>query len=131
MKASGCVQLTISVESGSPRVLNRVIRKPLKLESVQPVVRWCKEIGIDIGANFVIGFPGETWEELRMTFAFADLCAFDLAHFHIATPLPKTDLYHLAQRRGRAAPRTSASRTRSTSASPRRSSRPTSSRRSS
>jgi len=100
MKASGCVQLTISVESGSPRVLNRVIRKPLKLQSVPPVVRWCKEIGIDIGANFVIGFPGETWEELRQTFAFADRCGFDLAHFHIATPLPKTDLYLLAREQG-------------------------------
>jgi radical SAM superfamily enzyme YgiQ (UPF0313 family) len=100
MKASGCVQLTISVESGNPRVLNQLIRKPLKLAMVEPVVRWCREIGIDLGANFVIGIPGETWEELRETFAFADRCAFDLVHFHIATPLPKTDLYHLAKDAG-------------------------------
>jgi anaerobic magnesium-protoporphyrin IX monomethyl ester cyclase len=100
MKASGCVQLTISVESGSPRVLNRVIRKPLKLPTVEPLVRICKEVGIDIGANFVIGFPGETWEEVRQTFAFAERCNFDLAHFHIATPLPKTDLYYLARDKG-------------------------------
>jgi radical SAM superfamily enzyme YgiQ (UPF0313 family) len=100
MKASGCRQLTISVESGSPRVLNQLIRKPLKLPSVQPVVRMCKALGIDIGANFVIGFPTETWEELRQTFAFAELCDFDLAHFHIATPLPKTDLYLLAREQG-------------------------------
>jgi hypothetical protein len=35
-----------------------------------------------------------------MTFAFADRCAFDLVHFHIATPLPKTDLYRLAKTAG-------------------------------
>lgn len=97
MKKSGCVQITISVESGSQRVLKEIIQKPLKLEIVPPLVKKCKELGIDLGANFVIGFPGETWEDLRQTFRFAELCDFDVAHFHIATPLPKTDLYRIAK----------------------------------
>jgi anaerobic magnesium-protoporphyrin IX monomethyl ester cyclase len=96
MKQSGCVQITVSVESGSPRVLKEVIRKPLKLEIVPPIVKKCRELGIACGANFVIGFPGETWDEIRDTFRFAESCDFDVAHFHIATPLPKTDLYRIA-----------------------------------
>jgi len=98
MRKSGCVQITISVESGSQRVLKDIIRKPLKLDIVPPIVKKCKALDIDIGANFVIGFPGETWEDLRATFRFAELCDFDLAHFHIATPLPKTDLYKMAKK---------------------------------
>jgi len=97
MKRSGCVQITVSVESGSPRVLKEIIGKPLKLEIVPPIVKKCRELGIDCGANFVIGFPGETWDELRATFRFAQKCDFDVAHFHIATPLPKTDLYRIAK----------------------------------
>jgi anaerobic magnesium-protoporphyrin IX monomethyl ester cyclase len=95
---SGCVQITISVESGSQRVLNKIMRKPLKLKIIPGIVKKCKEIGIDVGANFVIGLPGETWEELRQTFRFAEKCNFNLCHFHIATPLPKTDMYEIAKK---------------------------------
>jgi anaerobic magnesium-protoporphyrin IX monomethyl ester cyclase len=97
MKRSGCTQISLSVESGSKRVLKEIIRKPLNLEIIPPIVKKCKEIGIDISANFVIGFPGETWEDLRETFRFAEENEFDLVHFHVATPLPKTDLYQIAK----------------------------------
>ena len=100
MKRSGCVQITISIESGSQRVLKEVIHKPLKLEIVPPIIAICRELGIDLGANFVIGLPGETWDEIRETFAFAEHCDFDVAHFHIATPLPQTDLYHISKEKG-------------------------------
>lgn len=100
MARSGCTQITVSVESGSQRVLDEVIHKPLRLESVPPLVRQCRAVGIDLGANFVIGIPGETWDEIRQTFSFAEECDFDLAHFHIATPLPQTDLYRICREKG-------------------------------
>ena len=100
MKRSGCTQLTVSVESGSQRVLREVIHKPLDLAIIEPLVKKCREIGISLGANFVIGTPGETWDEIRQTFAFAEKCDFDVAHFHIATPLPRTDLYRLSKEQG-------------------------------
>jgi len=100
MAQSGCTQITVSVESGSQRVLNEVIHKPLKLEIIPPIVKKCREVGIDLGANFVIGLPGETWDEIRQTFRFAETCDFDLAHFHIATPLPQTDLYKICKGKG-------------------------------
>ena len=97
LKKAGCTQMTISVESGNPRVLHKIIRKPLNLEIVPRIVKKCREVGIDLGANFVIGLPGETWEDIRETFSYAEKCDFDLAHFHIATPLPKTDLYNVVK----------------------------------
>lgn len=100
MARSGCIQITISVESGSQRVLNEVIHKPLKLEIIPPLVKKCRDLGIDMGANFVIGLPGESWEDIRQSFRFAEQCDFDVAHFHIATPLPKTDLYRICQEQG-------------------------------
>lgn len=100
MKQSGCTQLTVSVESGSQRVLREVIHKPLDLKIIPPLVVECRELGISLGANFVIGVPGETWDEIRQTFAFAEKCDFDVAHFHIATPLPRTDLYRIGKDRG-------------------------------
>lgn len=98
MKRSGCTMITVSVESGSERVLHKIIRKPLKLNIFPGIVKKCRELGIDIAANFVIGLPGETWDEIRQTFRVAEELDFDLSAFHIATPYPGTDLYRIAKR---------------------------------
>jgi radical SAM superfamily enzyme YgiQ (UPF0313 family) len=100
MARSGCTQVSISVESGTQRVLDEVIHKPLRLETIPPLVKQCRSAGITLGANFVIGIPGETWEEIRQTFKFAEECDFDLVHFHIATPVPQTDLYKICKEKG-------------------------------
>lgn len=96
LKAAGCTRLGVSIESGCERVLHKLIRKPLKLEIVKPKRELCRKTGILMSANFMIGIPGETWEEIRESLQFADDCDFDYISIHIATPLPKTDLYNEA-----------------------------------
>ena len=98
MKKSGCQILFISVESGSQRVLKDIIGKPIDLERVPRVVKKCNEIGLWISANFVIGFPGETWEEIRQTFKLAEQLTLDCRSFTIATPLPKTKLFDICMK---------------------------------
>lgn len=97
IKIAGCTQITVSIESGCQRVLREIVHKPLKLSTVPPIVKKCRELGIDIGANVIIGFPGETWDEIRETLRFAEICDFDLVHIHIATPLPRTELYRISR----------------------------------
>lgn len=96
MKSAGVTRMGVSVESGCDRVLHKIIRKPLKLEIVKPIRELCREIGILVTGNFMIGLPGETWDEIRESLKFAEYCDFDLISIHIATPLPKTDLYTYA-----------------------------------
>lgn len=96
LKNAGCTRMGVSIESGCERVLHKIIRKPLKLEIVKPIRELCRETGILMQANFIIGFPGETWDEIRESLQFAEECDFDLTSIHIATPLPKTDLYDYA-----------------------------------
>jgi radical SAM superfamily enzyme YgiQ (UPF0313 family) len=100
MARSGCTQVTVSVESGCQRVLDEIVRKPLRLEAIPLLVEQCRSVGITLGANFVIGIPGESWEDIRSSFRFAEACDFDIVHFHIATPLPKTDLYRICRENG-------------------------------
>ncbi len=95
-KQAGCDEIRMAVETGSKRVMKELVGKPIELDPIPDLVRTCKELGIFVRGLFVIGFPGETWEEIRQTFRFAELCDFDLAHFLIATPLPNTDLYQMA-----------------------------------
>lgn len=100
LKEAGCTRLGVSIESGCERVLHKIIRKPLKLEIVKPIREMCRDTGILVQANFIIGFPGETWIEIRESLQFAEECDFDLVSIHIATPMPKTDLYEYAIKQG-------------------------------
>lgn len=100
MKESGCYQMTLSIESGNQYVLNNIIKKPVKLEKMPEILKMAKSIGFEIITNFVIGFPGETWEQIRQTFRFAESIDVDLVNFHIATPLPKTELMDICLRDG-------------------------------
>lgn len=100
MAEAGCYGLVISLESGCDRVLHQIIRKPLKKEIVPGVVKMCQERRLFIEANIVIGFPGETWNEIRESIAFAEMCNFDLLRINIATVLPQTDLYKIAKEQG-------------------------------
>ena len=100
LKRAGVTRLGVSVESGCERVLHQIIRKPLKLEIVKPTRELLRENDILVNANFIIGFPGETWDEIRENLAFAEYCDFDYISIHLATPLPKTDLLEYAKEQG-------------------------------
>ncbi len=93
MADSGCYQLTFAVESGCQRVLDSIIGKPLKLDTVKDRVEKAKSFGIDVHGFFVCGFPGETIMEMGETYAFARTCGFDSASFFLATPLVGSELF--------------------------------------
>ena len=67
MKQSGCIHLALAIESGNQRVLDEVIHKRLNLENVIEIAKYCKELKISAHAFYVIGFPGETINEIKDT----------------------------------------------------------------
>jgi anaerobic magnesium-protoporphyrin IX monomethyl ester cyclase len=99
MKKAGCILIYYGVESGSQRVLN-LMRKHIKIEQIIKAIKWTKEVGIEILASFIIGFPGETREDMQKTIAFAKRLDVDYAQFSFATPYPGTELYQMAKEKG-------------------------------
>lgn len=100
MKESGCQYVSAAAESGCQRVLDELIKKPLKVEHSRKMIQKLKDVGIDLSVNFCIGFPGETWDEIRQTLKFADDIDVDYVKIFIATPLPNTELYRIAKEKG-------------------------------
>jgi radical SAM superfamily enzyme YgiQ (UPF0313 family) len=96
MKASGCQYLSMAIESGSPRVLKEIIHKPVNLDHAKKIADYARSIGIDTTSLFVIGFPGETWEEIRQTIRFAEELDTDYVKINVATAFPGTKLHKLA-----------------------------------
>jgi len=102
MKKAGFTEIIIAPESGSQRGLDEVIHKSLDLSVVEPVVKKCKDIGLQCGAFFVIGFPWETIDEIEQTVKFADKlrgleCSCYVGN---ALPFPDTELYAKAKAEG-------------------------------
>lgn len=67
MYKNGCRCLDFGVESGSQRVLNS-IGKNITVEQVKKVARICKNVGMRSRYTWIIGLPGETYEDLNETF---------------------------------------------------------------
>jgi len=100
MKKSGAKVLQIAIESGNETVLNEVIKKDSKIEPYYDVAKWCYELDITLGAFYVIGFPGETKQDMEDTTnlaleLFTRYNVFPILLF--ATPLYGTELYLTAR----------------------------------
>ena len=98
MERSGCTGVTVALESGVQRVLNDIINKPIKnIHEMPEKVARIQQRGIWVAANFIIGLPGETWEEIRQTVRFAEACGADYVKFYVAVPLHGTRMYEMAE----------------------------------
>ncbi len=100
LKAGGCAMITYGVESGSERLRREVMKRPVNNDRFRKVFRWTKAAGILTTANYMIGLPGETPEDLDMTLALAEeLDAFDFGYF-VFYPYPGTQLFRVCQANG-------------------------------
>ena len=66
MGRSGCHFVFLGIESGSPRI-QKSIRKGLKLTELPGKIEILKRNGINVGGFFMIGFPGETRDDIAQT----------------------------------------------------------------
>ena len=90
---AGCQQITYGVESGSERVRKEVMKRPVTNQRFRDVFRWTNEAGIRVIANYMLGLPGETKEELLETYTLAEeLPSFDFGFF-VFYPYPGTHLF--------------------------------------
>jgi len=96
MKESGCKELRVSPESGSQKTLDSLIGKSLTLNKFAAVAERCLELALPLGAFWVIGIPGETIEDMKITLETARLASDNwkvTPRISIATPYPGTGLY--------------------------------------
>ncbi len=100
MKASGCYELTLAIESGDQEVLSKIIKKPLNLSQAESIIRIVHKLKIRTHSFFIVGFPGETKDQIRRTFSFARKMKLTSAWFFIANPLPGSKLYEICKTSG-------------------------------
>ncbi len=102
MREAGCVSLVIGVESGSPRVLER-IGKNLTVDQVLAFCAECLRLGIVVNPYFMYSHPGETAEDVRMTLDFIVTLmrlGVEPGGFQPTMVFPGTELEGIARARG-------------------------------
>lgn len=99
MKASGCIRLNLAIESGCQEVLDKVIRKPVKLDKIEKIIEKARNIDLPVSSFFVVGMPGETIRQIKETFYFAAKNKIYQPHVSIATPYPGSELYNECESR--------------------------------
>jgi len=92
MAEAGCRGYLIGFESGSDRVL-RFLRKGTTREINLAAAKICKKYGISIWANYMLGIPTETKEEVMETISMLKEIDPDYYSPAFYTPHPGSDLY--------------------------------------
>lgn len=92
MRASGLEGFFIGFESGSQRMLN-FMRKGTKVEHNLEAARICRRHGIRIWANYMLGLPTETKEEIMATVRMLKEIDPDFYSPAFYTPHPGSDMY--------------------------------------
>ncbi|WP_238651768.1 B12-binding domain-containing radical SAM protein [Paenibacillus piscarius] len=96
MMDAGCRNIKFGIESGSQRILDKV-NKGIKVENVIKASELLERIGLNWSAFFMIGFPGETEEDIRMTQRMIQSISAKSVTLSIFTPFPGNELYEASE----------------------------------
>jgi radical SAM superfamily enzyme YgiQ (UPF0313 family) len=100
MKATGLYLVSLGIESGSDRILG-FMKKGFKTDDVRRAVTRIRSSGIDVAGFFIMGFPGETLDDIRATMDFSLELDLIRANFFLYLPLPGTESFNELKRQGK------------------------------
>ncbi|MCZ2393671.1 MAG: B12-binding domain-containing radical SAM protein [Chitinophagales bacterium] len=103
MKSAGCKKITFGVETGDEELRFKTGKK---ITNKQFLIAFnlCQELGIKTMANFIIGHPGETVEQVEESIDFSKKINSFNVFFTRMTPLPDVDIYFRAVKKGEIKP---------------------------
>ena len=92
LKEMGCFRIWIGAESGSQRIIDRMDRR-VDLEQVQAMVQRTQALGMEAGTFLMVGYPGETHEDIRSSLDHLRKARPTLLTITRAYPIKGTALY--------------------------------------
>jgi radical SAM superfamily enzyme YgiQ (UPF0313 family) len=100
LAAAGCKHIVYGVESGSERVRREIMKRAAGNQRFRDVFRWTHDAGIMATANYIVGTPGESREEMAETVELHhELQPVDFGVF-VFYPYPGTELFQMCQAKG-------------------------------
>ena len=92
LKKSGCFRVWIGAESGSQKIIDLMDRR-VEVEQVQQMIQLARKHGLQAGTFIMVGYPGETKEDIYATVQHLKNADPDLFTITVAYPIKGTPLY--------------------------------------
>jgi radical SAM superfamily enzyme YgiQ (UPF0313 family) len=99
MKRAGCLRVFFGIESGNDDVLG-IMNKRITTEQARKAVHAAKQAGLQVGAFFIVGYPGESDKTVLDTVRFASGLPLDYLSFTLPYPIPGTALHERVKDNG-------------------------------
>jgi anaerobic magnesium-protoporphyrin IX monomethyl ester cyclase len=100
MERAGCYSLALGIESGSDATLSRMKKRQTTAEIRQAVDLIRGTTSMRVTGFFILGYPGETLEDVRKTIQFATDLPIHHPHFCVFVPIPGTQVYDELRKEG-------------------------------
>jgi len=92
LKRAGCYRVYCSAESGAQHVLD-AMHKDSKVEEILRAGRYLRAAGIELGVFVMIGYPGETYEDVNRTLDMLHTLDPEVTLLSVAHPMKGTKFY--------------------------------------
>lgn len=92
LKESGCFRVWIGAESGSQKVIDLMDRR-VNVNQVREMIKLAQKHGIEAGTFIMVGYPGETEEDIFETVKHLKISNPDYFTITVAYPIKGTKLY--------------------------------------
>ncbi len=86
-------RLIFGLESGSPKILNYLKQNSVTVEDNKRAVDLCRKYKITSSSGYIVGTPGETIDDLQMTYDLMKKHPLDNTQIYILTPYPGTKIW--------------------------------------
>jgi anaerobic magnesium-protoporphyrin IX monomethyl ester cyclase len=93
LKASGCFRVWVGAESGSQKIIDAMDRR-VDVMQTREMIRLAKQHGIEAGTFIMLGYPGETKEDIKETIEHLVQSNPSQYTITIAYPIKGTELYN-------------------------------------
>lgn len=97
-KKAGCNWLGIGIEAANQTIRQEIDKGKFEEVDIREVRARLKNTGINIGANYIFGFPNEKLENLQETFDLSTELRGELNNYYAAVALPGSPLYYEAKK---------------------------------
>lgn len=92
MKQAGCWEISFGLETGSNELLQKM-EKAARVELSEQAVNWTSDAGIRSKGLFMLGYPGETIESIKLTKDFVRRLPMTTMNLSKFTPYPGSPIY--------------------------------------
>jgi radical SAM superfamily enzyme YgiQ (UPF0313 family) len=97
---AGCIYVDMGIESGSEELRRRLLKRYMTNENIINAGITLREAGIKFCTLNIVGFPGETKEEMRQTYELNKVLRPNGAIVSIFYPFPQTELADYSLKNG-------------------------------